>query len=531
MLDQLGYLLYQYVMPALAVVVTFALAVLLHEFGHFVFARLMGVSVEVFSVGFGRRLWGFKGKSGTDYRVSAVPLGGYVKMRGMLSEEAERYLEGEEPAEPVPEGQKSAAEAQKVVVKPAEKPPEVTLMADAIDSATGLRRRPWPARVLVFAAGCLFNLLVAVVALSMIAWMGTQIDAPFPALVGRVAPESSLYAAGLRVGDRIVSVAGRPVSIWAQNLDSQPPGFLDVLENEAKKQATKIRAMKKAKNDAAREKIENTLPHIAAVIAREEDGQVTSRSLSLPPVTKIAAAVQDHQLEPQIAPAYISNVIPFFPAHKAGIKPGDIVTAANSKPIQAFAQLQEILQHSANKPITLTVERGGKTMDIQITPKEKALTPGVGEIGIIPGNANRLLFKADFLHAWPVGFRQAIVTTKAVAVATYQIFARFRLRELKENVAGPLGIFSVTFLRAREGLDAFLQFMALFNIALAIFNLLPIPVLDGGHILITTVESVTRRPVPPKVLAGIFYVFFALLLSFVAMVTLFDLLRIANLFS
>jgi len=502
----------QYVWPTLAVVITLALAILLHEFGHFIVARLAGVEVEIFSIGFGRKIWGIKGKSGTDYRISALPLGGYVKMRGIFSEETERYLEGEETkkseskenGEPCEGGEKSETAKHSPDDKAG-----VGLVRDALDSGAALRDKPWPVRVAVFSAGCGFNFLVAVAAFAMMGWIGFDQDAPFPSVVGPIEETSALYEAGLRRGDRIVEFDGRRVETWSRNEKNQPAGVLDIV-NEL---------IESGKNRP-----------IPCVIVRREKGRETTRTLTLPPAKAIAEAWGKGEIGPLLAPAFIGGVIPFSPAHKAGIKKGDIVVAIDDKPIEAFDQLVEIVSASLGKPLKFRLKRGEQTLTVTVVPKESPDNPGKGRIGVVSGNAKRQVFKVGFFKAWSVGFIQGIRYTKWIAVQTALLFKRFRYREMKENLAGPLGIFGLTFERAREGWTAFLFNMAILNIALMILNILPIPVLDGGHILITTVESITRRPIPPRLLAGIYYVFVAVILLAVVMATWIDLVRFANWF-
>ncbi|KPL08029.1 hypothetical protein AMJ85_08990, partial [candidate division BRC1 bacterium SM23_51] len=251
----------QYVLPLLGVAVTLALAILLHEFGHFVMARLTRVGVEIFSIGFGRRLWGFR-RGGTDYRISAVPLGGYVKIKGILSEEAERYLEGEDQkADEEVAGEKQETATETAAAEIPDKK-GVGPIRDAMDATAGLRDKPWPIRVVVFSAGCGFNFLVAATALAVIAWVGTEQDAPFASVVGPVKKGTAIYEAGLRRGDRIVQLDGRPVTHWEEVLTTDVPGVFDLLEDLI---------------DAG------TTRPIDGVIIRRADGQETTRSLVLPP--------------------------------------------------------------------------------------------------------------------------------------------------------------------------------------------------------------------------------------------------------
>ena len=503
----------QYLWPALAVVVTFALAVLLHEFGHFLAARLSGVGVEIFSVGFGKRLWGIK-RGGTDYRISAVPIGGYVKMCGIFSKETERYLEGGEGEGPEkPDSDRppdpSAAAAASETAETAPSTTGLALAREAIEDARALRGKPWPLRVLVFASGCGFNFLIAIAAFALVAWRGVEQDAPYPSVVGAIKEHSPLYGAGLRRGDRIVAIDGETVTRWERDLLSDPPGVLDVLVDRVKS--------KKA------------LP-IGCLISRRKDGGEMLLMLTLPPAKDILKEYTSQTVQQLMAPCCIGGVVPFSPAHKAGIKRRDVILAIDNRPIESYDQMRDVVVASPGKPLAFRVKRGSEELRLTVTPTERGTQPAAGMIGVAPGNVEREWFKVGFFRSWTVGFQQAVHLTRQVAVGTFGLFARFHYREMKQSLAGPLGIFGMTYVSAREGWASFMFNMALLNIALMILNILPIPILDGGHILITTIESVTRRPVPTRLLAGIYYVFFALIISLLLMTTWFDVLRFAGWF-
>lgn len=511
--------IWQYIWPAIAVVVTFAIAVLLHEFGHFVVARLSGVQVEAFSIGFGKRLWGVV-RHGTDYRISAIPLGGYVKLRGILSEEAERFIQGEEEKTEGEAGERGAESGERAedgqtappieAAQPAPAGTGLHLAREAMEDAAALRDKPWIVRVIVFCAGVGFNFLVAVAAFTFIAWIGAKVDVPLPSRVGPVKEWSSFYQAGLRYGDEIVRFDGRPVSTWSRTLAKEPPGVLDLV-------ATLLDAK------------ESTRP-IPGVIRRREDSRITTVTLVLPSardfVREYGAAVA-----PLIEPACIGGVVPFSAADKAGIKDGDVVLAIDNHSVKSFDEMREIVLVSLGKPLTFRLQRDHEEFTTVVTPRGDVTTPTVGVIGVIPGAAKRELLKLGFLEACGYGYRKSADLTVAVAQGTFAVFKRFRYREMEKSMAGPLGIFGITFKRAREGWDSFLFNLAFLNIALLIVNILPIPGLDGGHILITTIEAVTQRPVPARLLAGMLYVSIGLLLFVFIMVTWFDVQRFADWFN
>jgi regulator of sigma E protease len=511
------YVLAQYLWPTLAIVITFGIAVLLHEFGHFIAARLSGVGVEIFSIGFGRRLWGFR-HNGTDYRISVFPIGGYVKMRGIFSRETERYLQGEDERETAPSA--SAAEAsqedtaatgtREALGKPLSETTGLRLAQEAIEDADALRRKPWLLRVLVFAAGCGFNFLVAASALALIAWIGSMEDTPLPSRVGPVKEGTAVYQDGLRRGDRIVRFAGLRVTKWQRESSDVPAGVLDILD-----------WLLVAKS---REPIE-------CIVVRRGQGGETTHTVVLPPPKETAAAYAGGDFQPLIAPACIGAVTPFSPAHKAGLKVRDVVVAIDDRPIESYDQMREIVSASPGKPLWFRIRRDDQESSMIITPTDRGTKPPTGAIGVIAGSVDQVWFQKGFFESWALGFRQAARLTREVSLSTLRLFARFQYGEMKKSLAGPVGIFGMIYASAREGWKSFLEMMALLNVALLVFNVLPIPILDGGHILITTIESVTRRPVPPRLLAGIYYVFFALIVALLLMATWFDVLRFANWFS
>jgi regulator of sigma E protease len=361
----------------------------------------------------------------------------------------------------------------------------------------------------VFAAGCGFNFLVAVAAFALVAWGGVEQDAPYPAVVGPVQENASLFSAGLRRGDRILEIAQQPVTTWERNLSSQPPGFLDAVAKLAR-----------AKN-----------PHpLACLIERRDKGRATVLLLTVPPAGQIVKELSAGAVQQMLAPCCIGGVQPYLPAHKAGIKRGDVVLAIEGRPIESYDQMRDVVSASLGKALEFRIKRGADELHLTVTPVDRGTTLPTGMIGVFPGNVEREWFKVGFFESWAIGARQATHLTRQVAVGTFGLFARFRLREMKQSLAGPLGIFGMTYQNAREGWASFLFNMALLNIALMVLNILPIPILDGGHILITTIESVTRRPVPTRWLAGIYYVFFALIIALLLMTTWFDVLRFASWF-
>lgn len=525
-IDFITHAITQYIWPALAVVVTLGIAILLHEFGHFIVARLVGVRAETFSIGFGKTLWS-RTWGGTEYRIAAFPLGGFVRLPGMLSEEAERYLMGEDEEGEKKEGEgdgeapEAEAEGQPKDVEEelsadtaggeteAESEKEGESVAslavrDAMKDSFALRNKIWPLRVAVFAAGCGFNFLVAATIYSMLAWVGTVQDMPFRSFVADVQDGSAVYEAGLRSQDRIIRIGGAPVERWSKSTPESPQGILEVL--------------------AERLKAKNTKP-IETVVERKTGDTTNTVALTLPNAKTLIDELTTGTFGQLMAPACIGAVYPLSAASKAGLKENDVVLAIDDKPVERFRDLVDIVSASPGKALVFRVRRDDKETTLSITPRES--DEGRGQIGVQSGNVERFFYRWPFFEAWRVGFRQTTGLTKNFVLELGKVFGR-GFKSMKKNLAGPVGIVSITYQNAKRGFAEFLRFMAFLNIALMIFNLLPIPILDGGHILITTIESVLRRPIPPRLLAGMYYAFFFLIIGFALMVTMFDVLRFVN---
>lgn len=187
----------------IGVVVAFSVAIFVHELGHFMFAKLFGVKVETFSVGFGKKLLSWR-RGDTEYCVSAIPFGGYVKMVGTLSKEMEEVLEGKQPAS-AEEIDKTVAAAQELSA-----PAPVALAETIQDEIDALRNKAYWQKILVFSAGCINNVLTAILIFFLMAWIGYNRPAPEPAVVGGINyidPATS----PLRVGDRVLTVNDEPI--------------------------------------------------------------------------------------------------------------------------------------------------------------------------------------------------------------------------------------------------------------------------------------------------------------------------------
>jgi regulator of sigma E protease len=390
-------------------------AVVLHEFGHFIVAKLFRIRVETFSVGFGPRLFGKKWGD-TDYRVSAIPLGGYVKLGG---DESNAPIEGE-----------SAPDI----------PPEQRF---------DLRPR-WQ-RILVAIAGPVMNIITALaIPFTGALLYGVQV-AP-PPVVRQVIPGGAAEIAGLKPGDRIVSFDGKPNPRWKTIAD-------DALLS----------------------------PGVAIPIEVDRNGQRLNLTIKPTPHTEQGetAGFLDFLPDYGNVPIVVRIVEPGTPAAEANLQSGDRILAVNSEPVKSAEQVTQIIRDHKAQPITLRVDRQGKQIDITATPRK--LADGRERLGFQPDEEipfQRVGIAGAFVEAVDSNVEIIRVTGKAIG----QLFAG--KRSVRNTISGPIGIYSaVSSSVSRLGWEGVFSILGFLSLNLGIFNLLPIPVLDGGAIFLLLIEG------------------------------------------
>ncbi|HKP76408.1 MAG TPA: RIP metalloprotease RseP [Longimicrobiaceae bacterium] len=412
----------------ISTVVGLSILILVHELGHFLAAKAVNIQVPRFSLGFGKRLAGFQWGE-TEFVLSAIPLGGYVKMAGMEDDEAASTLEGAAP------------------------PPE------DVDPERTFDRKSIPARVLVISAGVIMNLVFAFLVFTGISLvLGetlnpiTRVSVPQPAKLQGAAQ-------ALRVlpdGATITAVGEKPVHTW-QDL---------VLE-----------------------------------MARAPAGPVRLTLQDHPPVSLELSAAQDArgELLGALTPfreAVVADVVGGSPAARAGIRPGDHVVSADGAPVATWGQLVEAIRSHPKKPLALVVERGGQRVPVTVTPKAVRSRDAngnritIGQIGAAP-DVPEIHRRVGVAESVKLGAQQtwdSVVFVGGVVkqLLTGQLSAR--------NMGGLLSIGEASGETASQGLDTWLMFLALFSVNLAVLNLLPIPILDGGHLMFLAFEAVRGRP-------------------------------------
>ncbi len=417
--------------PFLLVVVRFVVVIgiliLVHELGHFFVARWTGVGVERFSIGFGPVLFRWRGRE-TEYVLSAIPMGGYVKMVG-----EENPLEGGG--------------------------------GPTVDSTKAFALKPLWARFLIVFAGPAMNLVLAVAIFAVaFATVGRPV---WPAVVGKVADGSPATAAGLRTGDTILTVDSRPVSYW-EDLDRA------LARSNGRPLELRVRSA-----DGA-----------------EKPVTVTPRLRSVPDEFRQPREIWDIGAGPHLLPM-ITSIGPSSPAEKAGLKAGDVVVAVAGQPLYTHEDLLEAIRTRPSQSFALTVERDGKRLELTVTPdpvKEKLPTGEEVTVGKIQAG---LAPKAVRFEPYSplTALSQGAVRTWDVTVLISKGLWKLVTRQIDlSNIGGPIQIATETTRQASEGLLSVAVFVAVISVNLAVLNLLPIPMLDGGHLLFFVIEAILGRP-------------------------------------
>lgn len=449
----------------LIAVLFFCASIFVHELGHFLAARWRGLKVDRFSIGFGPRLFGWTDKHGVDWRISLLPLGGYVSLPQLADM---RGIEGN------PSGD----------VEP-------------------LPKLGWFDKIAVLTAGAVFNVLFALF-LGTILWITGVPTAPELATtqMGVVAPEiyvsehsdetvpGPAYEAGVRPGDRIVAVDGKEVSDF-NGLRLAVIAGTGVTEDG--KPAVNLTI------ERGNETL-NTIAHPVRV------GLEQARTLGVVPAS----------------PLVVGSVFPDSPAADAGLKEGDRIVAANGEPLYSMRRVSEIVGESAGKPVEFTVERDGAEIALPVTPTEATVTEEGDKRVMIGVSWARTFVNA---HQNPFSqiaevFHMTVVTIKALLTPSSDVGLR--------AMNGPIGILSVLQFTAQQGILFVLWMVVLINVNLAVVNLLPLPVLDGGHIVFATIQKLTGRPVSPNIIQSLQGAMILLLLGMVVYVSFFDLVRLRD---
>ena len=416
-----------------AFVATLGVLIVFHEWGHYLIARWCGVRVVRFSVGFGKVLWSRRlGRDCTEWAISAVPLGGYVKM---LDER---------------EGAVGEQELHRAFN----------------------RQSVWR-RIAIVVAGPLFNLLLAVLLFAGIYAAGVD---GLRALVSAPAPETAAFAAGVQAGDEVIAVGDREVRSW-QDLRW-------ALLRQSGRQETSIDV-------------------------RSADGKIDRRTLSLEGlassdweadfVTRLGLALQ----APPLAPV-IGKVVPGSPAERAGLRPGDRIESIDGQAVERWDRLAAAIAARPDREIELVVVREGARDLARVMPESHERDgKRIGRIGVAPQVDPEAFagLRTTVRYSPGEALLQGTTRTWDLSVFTVKMLARIVVGNASlKNISGPLTMADYAGQSAQLGLSSFAAYLALISISLGVLNLLPVPLLDGGHLMYYAVEVFKGRPVSERAL-------------------------------
>jgi regulator of sigma E protease len=432
-----------FIVDLVTVTIVLGIMIFVHEWGHFMAAKLCGVRVDVFSLGFGPRLFGVK-RGDTDYRLSALPFGGYVRMAG----------------------------------------------DNPLEERTGagyefLSRPRWQ-RAIIAIAGPLMNFLLALVILWGIFW---RLGIPSPVYEHQaadiVAVPQSMPATGTQAGDRIVAVNAVPTPTWKKvysEIEKAKPGSFVTLTVQ--------------RNNASQSVTVNIPEHLTSF---------------------------DNLLGYASLPPVIAEVDGGTPADRAGLKPGDAITAMNGKPVVTWQQLVDGVHNSGGHSIQFQIRRNAEQLTLDITPMQGTDLDGqpVWQVGVLP-NTDVDYERQSFLEASKDAAASTVSGIRQIGQVLVGLFSgKVSIRQL----AGPVGIARISGEAAKRGLPTLLEFMAVISLNLGLLNLLPIPILDGGHILLLAIEGILRRDLSLAVKERFVQVGLVFLLGIFAFVMYSDILK------
>ena len=486
----------------LAFLFVIGILVFIHELGHFLVAKWCGVRVEKFSLGFGKKIFGFK-RGETEYLVSMLPLGGYVKMYGEGGE-GNLIVDHVEPGSKAEKagfgsGDKITGidgmdlvslsrwreienflrqDPEREYVFSIERDEKKETLKSKVANLEGMKvfsekeygrsfsNQSILKRLGIVVAGPFMNFLLPFVFFPIIFMLGIGVAAYLeqPPVVGYVEPRSSASEAGFKKGDTILQIDGKDVKTWRDvniAFQSNPDATLTV----------------KVKRDG---------------VIKTFQVKATSS-----PEGIVAVGIAEH------LDARVGGVMPGTPAERAGLQKGDLILAVNGTKISDWYQMASIIRGKVSEEVTLLIKRGDKQIETKITPEPLQET-GQGAIGITPFR-EEIVKKYGFFESIFEGIKEAAqmiieVTVLLFAFIYKLITGKIALGTAGKSIAGPLLIAQVSGTAAESGLASLLQFTCFISINLALINLFPIPMLDGGHVLYLAIEAIKKRPLSQRTL-------------------------------
>ncbi|MGJ8648029.1 MAG: RIP metalloprotease RseP [Marinomonas colpomeniae] len=443
----------------LSIVISLGVLITFHEFGHFFVARRCGVKVLRFSVGFGKPIYRYVGKTGTEFTLAMIPLGGYVRM---LDER-----EGD-----VPDSMKSQAFNNKSVGQ----------------------------RIAIVAAGPIANFILAVFIYALVALLGVQSIAP---KVGQIEKNSPMAQTEVQSGDEIVSIAGEQVASWEDvNL------VLASLIGETRTIIVRYQV----------EGLSSQQENAVRLSGWPMDAQSNNliKSFGVTP------------WRPKVVPI-VDRVVDGGAAFVAGFQVGDEIIEMLGQPTTDWQQVVALVQANPNKDLSVKVKRNQNVKVLLLRPnstEQNGRVLGYAGLAVVPPEWDGSLVRErsyGLLESFSYGVAQ---TSKMVSLTVSSIGKMLQGLISVDNLSGPITIAKVASASAESGVQSFLKFMAYLSVSLGVLNLLPIPMLDGGHLLFFGIEAIRRKPVSEKIQSMAYRVGASLLFALMAIAIFNDIARL-----
>ncbi len=426
----------------------FGILVFVHEFGHFFMAKMVGIRVEVFSWGYGKRLFGIK-KGETDYRISMIPLGGFVKFSGeeVLDEKRE------------------------------------------MDERDFMAKKRWQ-RFLVLIMGSVMNLFLAVILMTVINMAGVSISKFLEdkAVIGWIEPESPAEKARLQVDDEILTIDNKKIDTWSDvelALGTKPGKTIDIEVNRGDEIFT-----------TQMETESKTVKLIAGSSAKYEMGYAG--------------------FSPKIW-AQVRMISPGSPAEKAGLKAGDVIKEIEGEPVHYFVFTETIQKHP-DEEIDFGILRGDEFIHLKVTPKLEGDVGVIGVASTVESVSKQFGFFAAFAHSVRENARMAFMVINFIKDL-------FTGDASTRQLGGPIEIANFSYAAFRMGFMTMIWWIAFISLQLGIINLFPIPMFDGGHVLVLGLEGLFRRDFSVKIKQFIMQIGFVLIIILFVFIILNDVVK------